>query len=70
MRSIVRVMATHQRNGERPERNMIVRVPTPLYKRIQEIAKTEQRTLSAEVRWLMERRVREAEADTELEEAA
>lgn len=54
-------METHQQDVERPERNMVVRIPTPLYRQVQEIAKREQRTLSAEVRWLMERRVNEVD---------
>ena len=40
---------------------MVVRLPAHLYERIQEIAEQEQRTLSAEVRWLMQRRVDECE---------
>lgn len=55
-------MQTHQRFVATPkERQMVVRLPADLYERIQKIAESEQRTLSAEVRWLMQRRVEECE---------
>ncbi len=62
MRTIVHAMQTNRGNvKQEKDRQMVVRLPAPLYERLQEIAESEQRTLSAEVRWLMQRRVQEQE---------
>jgi hypothetical protein len=60
--STVHGMATHSESTSEATKNMVVRVPTSLVERVEAIAEREQRTLSGEVRWLMERRVREVDA--------
>lgn len=61
-------MGTHQRSDQGDDfHTVLIRVPRPLHAQMKQIAESEQRSLSGEVRWLMERRVREVE---QLEEAA
>ena len=54
-----RVPAMQKKEQDEKDMQMVVRLPLPLYERLREIAREEERTVSAEVRWLMQRRVEE-----------
>lgn len=51
------------------QRRVTVRVPAPLVSALQHVAEFEERTLSAEIRVLMKRRVAQAERERKKQEA-
>lgn len=56
--------------GKESSTNVGVRVPNALYKRFETAARTSHRSLSGEVRRLIEQRVEEFEAEQRVAEAA